>query len=109
MIHKYTTLVECQGPHWLDVSFGLTNVYTSKFQVVTGKKRFSEYLQDAERLFLEIHSNDDEADMKVVGYSIIERLNRLIKSNSISEDTVRIVIFWLPGIRFLGTVQITGT
>ena len=93
----------------MDVSFGLTNVYTSKFQVVTGKKRFSEYLQDAERLFLEIHSNDDEADMKVVGYSIIERLNRLIKSNSISEDTVRIVIFWLPGIRFLGTVQITGT
>ena len=62
-----------------------------RFQVVTGKKRFGEYLQDAERLFLEIHSNDDDgAEMKVVGYSIIERLNRLIQSNSISEDMVRI-------------------
>jgi hypothetical protein len=56
--------------------------------VVTGKKRFNEYLEDAERLFLEVHSNDVDGKINVVGYSIIERLNRLTEINSISEDLV---------------------
>ncbi len=55
---------------------------------MTGKKRFNEYLEDAERLFLEVHSNDVNGKINVVGYSIIERLNRLTEINSISEDLV---------------------
>ncbi len=55
---------------------------------MTGKKRFNEYLEDAERLFLEVHSNDVDGKINVVGYSIIERLNRLTEINSISEDLV---------------------
>ena len=56
--------------------------------MVTGKKRFNEYLEDAERLFLEVHSNDVDGKINVVGYSTIERLNRLTEINSISEDLV---------------------
>ena len=57
-------------------------------QVVTGKKRFSEYLGDAERLFLELHANDGDDKIDVVGYSIFERLQRLVDASAISEDSV---------------------
>lgn len=56
------------------------------YKVVTGKKRFEEYLQDAERLFLEVHCLDEKEETHVLGYSIIERLSRLIQLSSISED-----------------------
>jgi hypothetical protein len=46
-------------------------------------------LSDAERLFLELHSNDGDGKIDVVGYSIVERLNRLVDVNDISEDLVK--------------------
>ena len=58
--------------------------------MVNGRKRFSEYLADAERLFLELHSNDGDGGINVVGYAIVERLSRLIEAGVIAEDLVRL-------------------
>ena len=65
--------------------------------MVNGRKRFSEYLADAERLFLELHSNDGDGGINVVGYAIVERLSRLIEAGVIAEDLVRLsyIVLWV--------------